>query len=191
MGRRQLCFSFNTFGYQHPDIVMSRATKSEGRSAMDAAGKKWDHKTYMMFGAIRLHKPYVPLLAAYRYDMTGSRKPVLRWGGCECSPRYGLHGRMYTAPNTKRPNTYWHDNHEPLTKVCEECFEYKQGVRRQGEIPTTCEWCGFRAIVDRQIERDHILPQSQGGTHEVSNLQWLCSNCHSMKTHEDSVRYRT
>lgn len=32
------------------------------------------------------------------------------------------------------------------------------------------------------IECDHIVNRSQGGTHDPSNLQTLCNNCHSAKT---------
>ena len=29
---------------------------------------------------------------------------------------------------------------------------------------------------------DHVVPQSQGGTNEVSNLQTLCRHCHARKS---------
>jgi len=32
------------------------------------------------------------------------------------------------------------------------------------------------------LERDHIVPRHLGGTDDESNLQWLCPNCHTLKT---------
>ncbi len=40
-----------------------------------------------------------------------------------------------------------------------------------------CAICGAEATVV-----DHVLPLSQGGTHEWANLQPLCVSCHNRKT---------
>jgi 5-methylcytosine-specific restriction endonuclease McrA len=45
-----------------------------------------------------------------------------------------------------------------------------------------CERCGKAA---RNLAADHITPVSQGGTHDLSNLQALCAgpgSCHARKT---------
>jgi len=39
---------------------------------------------------------------------------------------------------------------------------------------------GGRLVIGRHV--DHIVPLSQGGTNETSNLQTLCHSCHSRKT---------
>jgi hypothetical protein len=33
-----------------------------------------------------------------------------------------------------------------------------------------------------QLQVDHIVNRSSGGTHNMENLQTLCSNCHYLKT---------
>jgi 5-methylcytosine-specific restriction protein A len=48
-----------------------------------------------------------------------------------------------------------------------------------------CEKCGHR---HPKLECDHIIPKSQGGGNELTNLQILCSGdgsckCHEAKTH--------
>ena len=44
----------------------------------------------------------------------------------------------------------------------------------------TCQRCG--RISDTDMECDHIVPTSKGGTDEPSNLQALCRDCHKAKT---------
>lgn len=44
---------------------------------------------------------------------------------------------------------------------------------------------GFKCVVCRSpfnLSIDHIKNRSQGGTHDMSNLQTLCSLCHEEKT---------
>ena len=41
----------------------------------------------------------------------------------------------------------------------------------------TCCSCGRR----RFLTIDHIVPRCKGGTHEIENLQTLCSRCNSKK----------
>jgi len=47
--------------------------------------------------------------------------------------------------------------------------------RRQGN---RCNQCG----VEAPLEIDHVVPRSQGGGDEASNLQGICEDCHSDKT---------
>lgn len=45
-----------------------------------------------------------------------------------------------------------------------------------------CEKCGTRS---RPLQADHIVPVTQGGTHDPENLQVLCSgpgSCHAAKS---------
>jgi len=40
-------------------------------------------------------------------------------------------------------------------------------------------------------QTDHIINRARGGTNDLSNLQWLCRGCHSVKTKwEASLRWR-
>ena len=43
-----------------------------------------------------------------------------------------------------------------------------------------CVKCGSR----RRLECDHIVPVSDGGTHEPENLRTLCRDCHIAVTRE-------
>ncbi len=42
-----------------------------------------------------------------------------------------------------------------------------------------CPLCG---IWRNRLVIDHIIPRHKGGTHERSNLQFICANCHQDKT---------
>src|SRR5690606_24701270 len=53
-----------------------------------------------------------------------------------------------------------------------------EAVKRRDKY--TCQACGR---VTEDGECDHIVPLSQGGTDDLSNLQWLCREpCHRVKT---------
>lgn len=42
----------------------------------------------------------------------------------------------------------------------------------------------------QEIQVDHVIPVSQGGSHAASNLQVLCGNCHRHKTATEGSGYR-
>lgn len=46
----------------------------------------------------------------------------------------------------------------------------------------TCNWCNIQFQEDDVMERDHIIPISQGGTNTYTNLQLLHRHCHDTKT---------
>lgn len=50
-----------------------------------------------------------------------------------------------------------------------------------------CERCGRRG---RRLQADHITPVSQGGTHDLANLQALCLTCHRRKTAAEGQGFR-
>lgn len=52
-----------------------------------------------------------------------------------------------------------------------------------------CELCGISAHI-KALEVDHILPRSQGGPDDTSNLQALCYSCNAMKRDRDSSDFR-
>ncbi len=50
----------------------------------------------------------------------------------------------------------------------------------------TC--CACRTISVMDIEVDHLIPISQGGTDDPSNLRAMCRRCHATKTARESNR---
>ena len=53
-----------------------------------------------------------------------------------------------------------------------------------------CAHCLVNGKATLAEEVDHILPLSQGGTHETNNLQSLCKSCHSRKSAKEGSRWR-
>lgn len=45
-----------------------------------------------------------------------------------------------------------------------------------------CQPCDYQGKVSPATEVDHIVPKSQGGTDDQTNLQSICSACHKIKT---------
>lgn len=54
----------------------------------------------------------------------------------------------------------------------------------------TCRACG--RVTDKcEGEVDHRTPLAQGGSDEPSNLQWLCIECHKLKTARENAQGRS
>lgn len=51
----------------------------------------------------------------------------------------------------------------------------------------TCQACGRQGgpYGDVELHADHIVPKSEGGSHDESNLQTLCRRCHDQKTRRE------
>ena len=54
-----------------------------------------------------------------------------------------------------------------------------QRVRKRPDKSGNCAVCGMWRKV---LCRDHIKPRREGGGNELSNIQWLCANCHQDKS---------
>ena len=52
-----------------------------------------------------------------------------------------------------------------------------------------CELCGISGD-QKGLEVDHIVPRSQGGSDDLSNLQTLCYSCNAMKRDRDDTDFR-
>ena len=52
-----------------------------------------------------------------------------------------------------------------------------------------CRVCAGRGRVVQARHVDHIVPKSQGGTDDLTNLQPLCLACHTAKTNRERVAY--
>lgn len=53
-----------------------------------------------------------------------------------------------------------------------------------------CRACHSVGRVTLATERDHIVPLSEGGADEPSNIQPLCGECHKEKTLAEALRAR-
>lgn len=76
---------------------------------------------------------------------------------------------------------------------------WSQRLGRHPELPTRvavllkrqsgkCSICGLYFKAEDQMEVDHVLPRSQGGSSLYSNLQLLHRHCHDNKTRSDLKR---
>src|SRR5882672_8425635 len=48
-----------------------------------------------------------------------------------------------------------------------------------------CNHCGQPS---REGQVDHIVNAAEGGSDDLTNLQWLCRSCHSIKTAAEALR---
>ncbi len=76
-------------------------------------------------------------------------------------------------------------NHDSIVPID---YQKKESKNKRDNIPAnirykvlkrdrhTCKGCGARAP-DVELEVDHIIPVSKGGTDELSNLRTLCKEC--------------
>lgn len=53
-----------------------------------------------------------------------------------------------------------------------------------------CQPCNHQGRVSQATEVDHIVPKTQGGTDDPTNLQSICSACHKIKTALESTGER-
>jgi diadenosine tetraphosphate (Ap4A) HIT family hydrolase/5-methylcytosine-specific restriction endonuclease McrA len=57
------------------------------------------------------------------------------------------------------------------------------------EAGNRCELCGVSSAL-KQIDVDHIIPRSNGGSNDKTNLQALCRTCNAQKKDLDSTDFR-
>jgi hypothetical protein len=81
----------------------------------------------------------------------------------------------------------------PVVFVAEDCTESQKPRRRGRSIPKstflrvvrrdnyTCQICG-KHLRDEEIELDHIIPISRGGSSEESNFRVTCIKCNRKKS---------
>ena len=89
-----------------------------------------------------------------------------------------LKPRLSPMPNktiggdTHQPKSRWGNGRggRPWRRIREQVF-----IRDK----YTCQDCGR---IGGQLECDHKVPVSQGGTDDMDNLQTLCADCHHPKT---------
>lgn len=70
-------------------------------------------------------------------------------------------------------------------KQCRRCGAGHRTIWRPAGIFSTSGPDGHRYTrvnPSSNLEIEHILPLSHGGTNDISNLQLLCIDCHKLKT---------
>ena len=61
-------------------------------------------------------------------------------------------------------------------------------VSRVTRVHVAARSCWLCVICKREgAEVDHIVPESAGGSDNATNLQWLCSECHGIKTARENA----
>jgi hypothetical protein len=101
--------------------------------------------------------------------------------------------------NTERScRIFGHDC--PVFYVAEPLTETKELRRIAREIPRTtqfrvlkrenqiCQIC-HKAVIDEEIEFDHIIPWSKGGSSDDSNIRLLCSSCNKKRGNKFEDEY--
>lgn len=54
---------------------------------------------------------------------------------------------------------------------------------------TSCQYCG-KELNENNFVREHMTPQSQGGTNSLDNLTIACLSCNSQKGNKTVAEYR-
>lgn len=107
-------------------------------------------------------------------------------------PRRPRRGCAYSGcPKLAMEGGQYCEEHEKLVAKNYETYSRNQTVRRKygrawkrirdSYVKTHpfCEKCFEKGILVPVDEVHHIVPISQGGTHERSNLMSLCKSCHN------------
>lgn len=82
-------------------------------------------------------------------------------------------------------------DHSPAKRQAD-ARNYGTNYRRQRQAALNrdrhrCVTCG----ATRDLQVDHIVPVSQGGTEDLTNLRTLCGRCHRSKTANEGGGYRS
>ncbi len=66
---------------------------------------------------------------------------------------------------------------------------FPTSVKKQAErtLPKVCAHCGTH---NGPFNLDHRVNAAEGGSHHISNAQWLCQPCHDDKTQHEAARGR-
>lgn len=67
--------------------------------------------------------------------------------------------------------------------------KWRKVRKRYVEEHPLCEMCEQQGKITPAEEVHHIVPISQGGTHDQENLMSLCKSCHSGVTANDGGRW--
>ncbi|WP_444959720.1 HNH endonuclease [Microbulbifer sp. VVAC002] len=85
--------------------------------------------------------------------------------------------------------TNWGEYQRRLGRQANRRYKSKEYLRNRElckvQAKGLCESCTAMGLITEGNCCDHIIPKSQGGTDELSNLQWLCTRCHARKTAQE------
>ena len=97
-------------------------------------------------------------------------------------------GKWY-CPLHKRTFAEGKKHNWPTGNTTDRGYGYRwQQVRRRVLVRDKhqCRACKRKGIYVPAGEVDHIVPKSQGGSDDLSNLESLCRTCHQVKTQGES-----
>lgn len=101
-----------------------------------------------------------------------------------------------TAQQRRTPNSFHTDNQGRsyrIGKNGKRVYKRKRvGERLRKVVAANQRWqCAHcKELLPASFEIDHIIPVSQGGSSDVSNLAALCPNCHKEKTTKEGIMYK-
>lgn len=87
-------------------------------------------------------------------------------------------------------------------RFCEKCYVKRVSVKRCGSIELwekllnlfyfqkqICPYSGVFLELGKNVDLDHKIPISKGGSNELSNLQWVYSPINTMKWDLDEIEF--
>lgn len=92
--------------------------------------------------------------------------------------------REWQRNNRDRMHGYDHARRAKAANAFTDCQSFSQVLIRS--IYKSCLRCGS----PDELEIDHVVPLSKGGTSTLGNYQVLCRSCNASKNNRNSIDYR-
>ncbi len=92
--------------------------------------------------------------------------------------------REWQKNNRNRVRGYEHARRARMAGAFADCQRFSQEFIRS--VYKSCLKCGSLA----ELEIDHVIPLSKGGTSTIGNYQILCRSCNASKNNRDFTDYR-
>lgn len=86
-------------------------------------------------------------------------------------------------------NKAWHANRRAMLRGAEGSHTKDEWLNLVSLCNNRCLRCGIHGSY-KELERDHIVPITKGGSNYISNIQPLCGRCNKSKSNRSSTDYR-
>lgn len=146
---------------QHYSETMRRKTKLPA-----------DHPVMVLIAEARKPKPRKPKLSSYEWR-TARECP-----GCAClfTPLYTPNAITCSRRCSRRVHRW---RRKAAERNATGTFTWSEFMRIARRFDYTCAYCGER---DGQLESDHVVPLSRGGSNSTTNLLPSCRSCNADKS---------